>query len=184
MEIGAGYGRTCHTIFANHDIAEYCVIDLPGTLQLSRKYLAEVLSPQQYEKVVFVPVDAVEESLHGKNFDLCVNVDSMAEMDAGTARAYLALIDEVCTHFYVNNPIGKFLDKSLDDHARGQEAVRLALSTGLLTDVIDIHDNSAVEGQAQKYVTAYRPAAGWTCVADDWAQPWSFYWQALYRKAG
>jgi putative sugar O-methyltransferase len=182
LEIGAGYGRTCHTLLSNHDIAEYCIVDLPITLELARKYLTHVLTPQQLAKVEFVLVDDVEDVVAGKTIDLCVNIDSLAEMNADTAKSYLALIDEQCQYFYVNNPVGKYMDKSLDSHALGREAVDLALSTGLLTDVIDIHDNNAVETQAREFVATYQPGAAWECVADAWSSPFSHYWQALYRN--
>ncbi|HET6289162.1 MAG TPA: putative sugar O-methyltransferase [Amycolatopsis sp.] len=184
LEIGAGYGRTAHAIISNHEISGYCVVDLPNTLELSRKYLAAVLTEEQFAKVDFVPVDEIESTLADRNFDLCLNIDSMAEMSAETVRSYLALIDQRCRHFYVNNPVGKYMDKSLDSHARGEEAVALALSTGLLTEIIDIHDNRAVEAQARNYVEAYVPGPDWHCVADEWAPPWSYLWQALYKRQG
>src|SRR5699024_4138511 len=34
MEIGAGYGRTCHALISNHDLSEYWIVDLPNTLEL------------------------------------------------------------------------------------------------------------------------------------------------------
>ncbi|MAE85961.1 MAG: methyltransferase, partial [Flammeovirgaceae bacterium] len=43
LEIGAGYGRTCHTIIENIDLDEYVIIDLPECLQLSKEYLCKVL---------------------------------------------------------------------------------------------------------------------------------------------
>ncbi|MCE7083354.1 putative sugar O-methyltransferase [Streptomyces sp. ST2-7A] len=181
LEIGAGYGRTCHTILSNHDIAEYWILDLAKTLDLSRRYLSTVLDDELFAKVRFVAVDDID-VLDSQQFDLCVNIDSLAEMDVDTVQAYLALIDAQCRYFYVNNPVGKYMDKTLDGHARGEEAIALALSPGLLTDVIDIHDNGAVEAHSRKFVAAYRPGGGWRCVSDAWSRPFSHYWQALYRS--
>ncbi|GLU48701.1 putative sugar O-methyltransferase [Nocardiopsis ansamitocini] len=182
LEIGAGYGRTCHTIMSNHDIADYTIVDLDNSLALARAYLRSVLDDGQYEKIVFVPVDTVEEALSHTRFDLCLNIDSFAEMDASTVRNYLALVDAHCDHLYVNNPVGKYLDKSLDGHAQGEDVVKLALSTGLLRDVIDIYDSQAVAARSVAFTAAYRPGTGWRCLADDRAVPWSYYWQALYRN--
>lgn len=182
LEIGAGYGRTCHAVVSNHDVAEYWILDLAKTLELSRSYLRTVLDEDQFEKVRFVAVDDIDQVAGTKNFDLCINIDSLAEMDVETVKAYLALIDGQCQYFYVNNPVGKYMDKSLDGHARGDDAVALALSPGLLTDVVDIHDNYAVEAQTRKFTAAYRPGDRWQCIADTWSKPWSHYWQALYQN--
>ncbi|AWW37581.1 methyltransferase [Streptomyces sp. AS58] len=181
LEIGAGYGRTCHTLMSNKDIAAYTIIDLPTTMALSRKYLRAVLPDEEFKKITFIPIDEIEASLGDAEFDLCINIDSLAEMDVKTVRYYLSLIAERGRNFYTNNPVGKYMDKSLDDHARGEAAIARALDAGLLTDVIDVHDNRAVREQARKFVVAYRPHESWSCVADEWAAPFTWYWQALYQ---
>jgi putative sugar O-methyltransferase len=181
MEIGAGYGRTCHAILSNHDVASYHIIDLDNCLGLSTTYLEQVLTPEQLGKVTFVPVSAIDDAIAGQHFDLCVNIDSFAEMDPETVGNYLRMISRHCDHLYVNNPVGKYLDKTLDDHVQGDEVVALALSTGLLRDVIDIYDNHAVAAEVPKFLAAYRPGPGWSCMADGPATPWSYYWQALFR---
>jgi putative sugar O-methyltransferase len=180
LEIGAGYGRTCHAVLANHDVAAYYIVDLENSLDLARAYHRHVLG-EDFAKVRFVSADEVESALGDVRFDLCLNIDSFAEMEAETVRNYLALIAERCRHLYVKNPVGKYLEPGLDDHAEGQELVAMALSTGLLKDVIEIHDSEAVREQSTKFVAAYRPAPGWISVADEWAPPWSYYWQSLYR---
>lgn len=180
VEIGAGYGRTCHAILANHDLAAYYIVDLDNSLELARAYLREVLG-EDFAKVRFVPAGDLDAALAGLRFDLCLNVDSFAEMDGDVVRDYLAFIAGHCRNLYVKNPVGKYLDPSLDGHAEGQDLVAMALRTGLLRDVIDIHDSEAVRAQAVKFVEAYRPAPGWATVAAGWAPPWSYYWQALYR---
>jgi putative sugar O-methyltransferase len=181
LEIGAGYGRTCHTLLSNHEVAGYTIVDLPNTLALSRRYLQAVLEPEQFARIRFVGIEAVEEQVRAGRFDLCLNVDSFAEMDPNTVRHYLALIDATCTHFYVNNPVGKYLDKTLDGHSQGSAVVTLALNTGLLRDVIDIHDSDAVRAQVPAFLSAYRPGQRWRCVAQDRAVSWSYYWQAMYH---
>lgn len=182
VEIGAGYGRTCHTVLANHDVAAYHVVDLPPSLRLARTYLGTVLDEADLARVRFHTVDEAEELFRGTSFDLCLNIDSFAEMDEATVRAYLALVDASCDRLYVNNPVGKYLDPSLDGHAQGRELVALALATGLLRDVVDIHDDRAVAARAPVFVDAYRPSGRWTCEADGKSTPWTYYWQALYRN--
>jgi putative sugar O-methyltransferase len=182
LEIGAGYGRTCHAFLSNHDIATYTVIDLENSLALASEYLRTVLSAEQFTKISFVSAADAEKDISGGRFDLCINIDSFAEMTPETVTEYLALIDGHCGAFYVNNPVGKYLDKSLDGHWQGNELVESALSTGLLREIIDIHDNQAVREQVGKFTDAYRPGPRWDCVADAAAVPWSYYWQALYRR--
>jgi putative sugar O-methyltransferase len=182
MEIGAGYGRTCHAILANHDLAEYCIVDLPNTLGLSRRYLREVLDDERFGKIRFIPVDEIDEALATARFDLCVNIHSFTEMTPETVRGYLDLIDDKCTAFYAKNPLGKFLDKKLDSHFKGDEAVRMALQTGPLRKVIDIFDSEALAAAVPDFVRAYRPGPGWQCAAHARAIPWSYFWQAVFTK--
>ena len=181
LEIGAGYGRTCHAILSNHKIISYHIVDLEPCLFLAKKYLKEVLDEVDFSKVHFLtPEDFhVLDDIH---FDLSINIDSFAEMDADVVIRYLKYINTHCDSFYTKNPVGKYREKSLDDHFQGSEVVSLALSTGLLCDVIDIHDEQAIEQQVPKFIKAYRPGIDWECIADSWALPWSFYWQAMYKR--
>ena len=39
LEIGAGYGRTCHGLLSNLHINEYTIIDLENMLEHSKEYL-------------------------------------------------------------------------------------------------------------------------------------------------
>ena len=182
LEIGAGYGRTCHAIMSNHAVESYTIIDLENCLHLSRRYLKEVLSKEEYAKVNFVL--AKHSDLIGDlQFDLCINIDSFAEMDADVVRFYLDHVRDHVGYLYVKNPVGKYLDKSLDCHSQGEEVVQMALNAGVLRDIIDVHDNQAVESQVDKFVQAYQPGSNWACIAAAWATPWSYYWQAIFKKA-
>ncbi|MFJ2263439.1 putative sugar O-methyltransferase [Streptomyces sp. NPDC087844] len=184
MEIGAGYARTCHAMLSNYDLDEYCIVDLKNTMMLSRRYLREVLDDEQFAKVRFVEVGDIGAELESSRFDLCINVHSFTEMTPATVDAYLALIDEKCSAFFVKNPVGKYIDKSMDGYLEGDEAVQMALENGPLRKVLDIHDSEAVEAAVPEFISAYRPADGWTCAADGRGVPWSYFWQALYRKSG
>lgn len=182
VEIGAGYGRTCHAMLANHDLSEYCIVDLKNTLRLSRRYLHEVLDEVQFGKVRFIEVDEVDDALESTGFDLCINVHSFTEMTPNTVRDYLDLIDQKCRAFYVKNPVGKYMDKTLDGHFKGDEAVQMALETGPLRQVLDVFDGQAVEAAVPDFLAAYCPGDAWDCVADARAVPWTYFWQAIYRK--
>ncbi|OEV02640.1 putative sugar O-methyltransferase [Streptomyces oceani] len=184
VEIGAGYGRTCHAMLSNHDLSSYWIVDLRNTLLLSRRYLREVLDDGQFAKVRFVENDSIDTALGSERFDLAVNVHSFTEMTPATVQDYLDLIDSRCAAFFVKNPVGKHMDKTMDGHPEGEEAVRMALETGPLRQVLDIHDSEAVRAAVPEFVSAYRPGDDWTCVADGQGVPWSYFWQALYKKDG
>ncbi|MBL4580299.1 MAG: putative sugar O-methyltransferase [Flavobacteriales bacterium] len=181
IEIGAGYGRTCHTLLSNFDIEQYCIIDLPNALQLSRRYLSEVLGAPSFKKITFISVAEFDASKLG-TFDLAINIDSFAEMDKEVVHEYLAFIDKHCTAFYAKNPVGKYYDQSLDGHSQGNEVIELALKQGVLTDILDIDNQSEVNEASKKFLLAYKPSAHWTVKADSWAVPFSYIWQSLFAK--
>ncbi|MEV6694576.1 putative sugar O-methyltransferase [Micromonospora sp. NPDC051196] len=183
VEIGAGYGRTCHALIANHDVAEYHIVEQEGSLRLARAYLRAVLEPAQFAKVSF---HTAEDAVHAfaRDVDLAINIDSFACMTPEVVRGYLRLIDERCRAFYVNGPVGKYLDKALDAHSQGADPVATALRSGLLTEVIDIFDSEAVYRQSRQFVSVYTLGDRWKCVAETGTPAWSHYWQALYRSSG
>lgn len=182
LEIGAGYGRTCHAIMSNHKVkTTYSIIDLENCLELSYKYLKRVLNKSNFSKINFIEVKDID-LLSDSFFDLCINIDSFAEMDPEVVKYYLNYINKHCNYFYVKNPVGKYLDKSLDNFAQSEKVVKLALNMGVLRDIIDIHDNMKVKAQVSKCIKAYKPGEKWECIADSWARPWSYYWQAIYNK--
>jgi len=181
IEIGAGYGRTCHAVLSNYNINNYYIIDLTNSLELCQYYLKIVLNKTQYNKITFVNVEDFDK-VRNKNYDLCVNVDSLAEMEEATVRLYLQFIDSQCENFYVKNPVGKYCDKSLISHDEPNEVVDLAMETGILKEVIDIHNNKEIEMQSREFVKAYCPSNKWECVGNEWGKPWSYYWQAFFRR--
>lgn len=180
LEIGAGYGRTCHAILSNHDVESYYIIDLENCLTLSNIYLQKVLDPDMYQKVHFVlasDIDKIEDVF----FDLCINIDSFAEIDPIVVKYYLRYIDQHTDFFYVKNPVGKYQDPTITE-LHNKEEIKLALCTGLLRDIIDINDNVAVKLQSGEFVKVYAPDTRWQCIANAWSPPWSYYWQALYKR--
>ncbi|TRZ49990.1 putative sugar O-methyltransferase [bacterium] len=182
LEIGAGYGRTCHSILSNHLVKSYTILDLPNCLELSRRYLIEVLNDEDLSKVNFIKAtDLPDMDMH--HFNLCINIDSFAEMEPDVVKYYLNYIGSHCDSLYVKNPVGKYKDPSLNTTPEGNQ-IAIALSMGVLRDVLDIHDSRAIIKHSQKFLAAYRPGAHWRLVANSWAQPWSYYWQAIYRRSG
>ena len=181
IEIGAGYGRTCHAVISNFDIVNYCIIDLKNSLELSKHYLNIVLDETQYNKIIFVDVDSFGK-VKDQHYDLCINIDSFAEMEENIVHLYLQFIDRQSNNFYVKNPVGKYYDKSLDSHSEGRKVVNMAMETGILKKIINIHDNKEIEEQSHEFVKAYCPSNKWECIGNEWAKPWSFYWQAFYKR--
>lgn len=181
IEIGAGYGRTAHTLLSNFGCHSYTIVDLPNALQLSNKYLAAVLGAEKFSRLTFISVDEFAPDTLGA-FDLAINIDSFAEMDKEVVHEYLAFIDQHCSAFFVKNPVGKYFDKSLDGHSQGSEVIELALKQGVLTDILDIDDQSAVIEASQNFLKAYAPSTDWTSTADSWAPPFSYIWQCLFTK--
>ena len=103
-------------------------------------------------------------------------------MDKEVVHEYLAFIDKHSAAFYVKNPVGKYLDKSLDGHSQGMDVIELALKQGLLTDIIDIDNQAAVIDSSKTFLKAYAPSTDWAVKADSWAPPFSYLWQALFLK--
>jgi hypothetical protein len=95
---------------------------------------------------------------------------------------YLAFKDEHRNAFYTKNPAGKYYDKALDGHSQEKEVIEIALKQGVLTDIIDIDNQSEVNEASKKFLQAYSPSAGWITRADSWAVPFSYIWQALFVK--
>jgi len=170
LEIGAGYGRTAHLLLSNYNIKEYHIIDLEGSLKLSKLYLSKVLSDEIFDKITFHNINNINIS----NIDICINIDSFAEMDKSVVINYLKLINNICDHLYIKNTVGKYKINNISNSE--------ALNTGLLTDIIDIYDQEIVKKQSNKFISAYKPNNDWTSINDSCAFPWSYYWQAIYRK--
>jgi putative sugar O-methyltransferase len=181
LEIGAGYGRTCHSILSNHLVKSYTILDLPNCLELSRRYLLAALNPEDFSRVNFIDATGFPD-LDMQHFDLCINIDSFAEMEPEIVHHYLNFIASHGDYLYVKNPVGKYEDQSLNTKPIANE-VSIALTMGVLRDVVDIHDSSAIIKQSKKFLAAYRPGTSWRLVADSWARPWSYYWQAIYRRS-
>ena len=107
IEIGAGYGGLASLLLASGVADSYTIIDLPDNLTLSAFYLTEQY-PDRARRVHsrrspvgaieagslnFVPVGHIT-AIDGCRFDLIVNTDSLGEMNARTAHAYVGWIAE------------------------------------------------------------------------------------------
>ena len=181
LEIGAGYGRTAHALISNFQICSYTIVDREACRNLSCSYLSEVLSPEQFAKICFLSPDEYFQQKE-RRYEICLNIDSFNEMPAEVVSTYLASIEKNSASFYSKNPLGKFLDRSLDAHADGEQLVELALNSGLIRNRIDIFNQAEILKQRNIFLDTYCPSSSWTRAKDAWAPPWSYYWQALFIK--
>lgn len=183
LEIGAGFGRTCHAVLENFSsVNRYCIVDLRPCLEISRRYLESVLDPEQFAKIQFAGIENLESEIDGE-YGLAINIDSMAEMDESTVDSYLELVSERCRKFFVKNPLGKYSPTSIGLDAKPSETATKALETGKLRKIIDIFDAADLESSVADFLAAYRPATTWELTKHAPALPWSYYHQALFRKA-
>jgi hypothetical protein len=175
LEIGAGYGRTCHAIMSNHNIVSYTIADLDNCLALSYKYLSEVLSPEQFEKISFVPVE--HESLCA-DFDLCLSIDAFSEIDESDAAQYVKYVDAHCRWFYLKTQLCQYEVGVVD--AANNRVIKLRLNK--VFDEINILDDRSVAEQVPRFVEIYTPGPEWKCLGHSNAKPYMHYWQAIYQK--
>jgi putative sugar O-methyltransferase len=128
-EIGAGYGGLASLFIKAGVAASYTIIDLPENLTLSSYYLTEQFSDLQY-RVLSRRSQSVDSEFNGltfvtpgnitalqdQRFDLVINTDSLGEMPAETAQAYVRWIS---THLHTD---GCFFSKN--GHRRSSSGVR------------------------------------------------------------
>lgn len=161
LEIGAGYGRTCHVLLSNVPIAAYTIVETRRGLARCRAYLRRALPARLFARVELVAAER-RGVLAGRTFELGLLVDSMAELAEDTRYGYRALVDASCRTFYVKNPATAWLTGPSD--AR-------------------VYDGDLARAHRGRFLRDFRPGARWRSVADGWARPWPHFWQAFYRRA-
>ena len=164
IEIGAGYGRTCHTMLClNSNIAEYVIIDLAPCLSLARKYLKHVLSSEQFAKVRFI-LNTECKDYFDKNTDiqtLAININGLGEMDKDVSRSYLSLFAKNANYFYSCNSVGKYDPACVEEIGFDPALAKDSLKSGLLTDSINIFDDEVLGAYILPYVETMKPAPSW-----------------------
>ena len=178
VEIGAGYGRTAHTTLSNFDVASYTIVDLPKMLALSQAYLATVLPPADFARVVFLESFPV-----GAAFDLAINIDSFPEMTDEVAAAYQRMIDASAMWFYTKNTVGRYVWSRTPLVAPEYFD---AMVTGIVLqcdgNLLDIFDDGAMAAQVPRFLERFSPGEAWVCTAHAKAEPFTHYYQAVYRR--
>jgi hypothetical protein len=181
IEIGAGFGRTCHTLLTLvEQIERYTIIDLPNVLELSRRVLSQAV-PQHINKIRFI--DATDnKAWRGLAADLAINIDSFQEMLPATIDSYMKELIASCSSFYVKNPVAKYDPACIGISVENPESFQDVFSLGYCRDVIDIFDDAALAKARSIYLEAYRPGADWRCVAQEPMAIFPYYLHALYRR--
>ena len=177
LEIGAGYGRTCHTILSLFpNITRYDIIDLPKMLGLSTLYLKTVATEANFSKINFIPVGEIGE----EKYDLVINIDSMQEMDQKTVESYLQYINNYGEAFYTKNTVGKF-EPSLCGWEES-EGSKIAHQSGILRDVVNIFCPVELENHRIKFIQKFSPGENWVVKKQADTMPWSHLYQTLFQK--
>ncbi len=183
VEIGAGFGRTCHA-FVNlaPSIERYTILDLRNVLALSRRYLAMTI-PEQFHKIRFVEVGAggAPQSLEA---DLAINIDSFQEMPPATINGYMTSVVANCSYAYIKNPVAKYHPKTVGIAVDDPHKFHDVFALGHCRDVIDIFDELALQEARKKYLAAYRPGPTWRLGADEPLTIFPHYHHALYIRDG
>lgn len=180
-EIGAGFGRTPHSIIEVFDnIEKYYIIDLPNCLNLTKNYLNKVLTPQQYSKCEFISTDNLKIETFPK-VDLFINIDSFAEMDEEIIFNYLKLIYTSSEFFYCKNPIGKYTPKDIGLLEYNNEDLDNIFNTGLCRDTLNIFNDEDLYLNLQKYIEKYNPDKSSHIIKYELASPFYFYGNVLYK---
>jgi putative sugar O-methyltransferase len=182
VEIGAGFGRTCHAILSLcPQLERYTIVDLPNMLNLSRLVLAQVV-PKAVSKVHFVNASD-REKWRGLGTDLAINIDSFQEMRASVIDGYFQGIIANCRYFYLKNPIAKYRPESIGIRSPDPERLLDVFELGYCRDVIDIFDDSTVAEARLRYLEAYRPSGKWRLVRDRPLDLFHYLHHALYARA-
>jgi hypothetical protein len=179
VEVGAGFGRTCHALVRNLPLERYTIVDLPETLAISRRYLAAVLAPEELARVRFVPnTDAATAA----GADLWINIDSFAEMEPAVVRAYLELVAGGGRWFYCRNPVCKYTPEMIGAAAVAPAALEAALRSGVCREVADIFSESALEPHRRRAEDLYRPGPAWRVLRSEPSVPYRYYQHLLYGR--
>ena len=148
-------------------------------LKISKQYLREVLSEKNYKKLNFV---SIEEFNSDDEFDVALQIDGFNEMDREVVMRYIDFISTNCRFFYTKNPVAKYFDPELDNNWKSQNTVSLALTSGIITDIINVHDNDAVRCKSDNFIKMFVPDNNWKCIYSSFAPPITFMWESIYVK--
>jgi len=177
VEVGGGFGRTCHALMRNLRPERYAIVDLPETLALSRAYLRRALEPGEFARVDFIPNESAHEA---PDADLWLNIDSFAEMEPDVVHAYLSMVDRRGRFFYSRNPVCKYSTQMIGAAEASPESVSAAMASGVCRQLADIFSESALAPMRSAAEDAYRPSPAWAVRCTRPSAPYRYYQHLLY----
>ncbi len=178
VEIGAGFGRTCHALLTLHpDIEHYIIVDLKPMLALSTAYLQRTMPGAN---ITFIPNEELERVL-AVTPDLVINIDSFQEMPPPVIGRYMTEVVGRAKLFYCKNPVGKYLPAMMGLAEVDSEHVVDAFSLGYCQNVIDIFDDDDLRRARASSLKAYCPP-GWSVSSSKVMDLFPHYLHALYGR--
>jgi len=156
VEIGAGFGRTCHTILTLCPwIEEYIIIDLEPMLDLSQSYLNRV-APDVFNRIRFISSnDNLSQDALAP--DLVINIDSFQEMPPAIIDGYMKRVVRKARKFYCKNPVGKYLPGTVGLPDLEPDQLLDVFNLGYCQSVIDVFNDRDLQEARVAYVDVYRP---------------------------
>lgn len=180
VEIGAGFGRTCHALLTLLiDIDSYIIIDLPEILELSKTFLLKAI-PEHYDKITFISNDD-HQALSNINSDLVINIDSFQEMPIHVIDYYMQNIISKGKYFYSKNPIGKYLPENVGLPVLNSDQLQDVFSLGYSQNIYDLFDENDLKNGRIQYCIDYLPA-GWKTIIDSPVEIFPYLHNVLYRN--
>lgn len=154
VEIGAGFGRTCHTLVTLcPEIEEYIIVDLEPMLRLSRAYLQRVVPGAN---IRFISNDDVK-ALETLSPDLAINIDSFQEMPPAIITFYMTQVVQRAARFYCKNPVGKYSPGAVGRPDLSAAQLMDVFHLGYRQDVVDIFNDEELSAARAAFLTAYCP---------------------------
>jgi len=162
IELGAGFGRTAHTMLSVcPSIERYEIIDLPETLALSRMYLEKVLPEALLGKVEFVDagdVDELQWPTDGNSTpDLAIQIDGLQEMEKATIDFYYQTIFDNVKYVFLSNPVGKYLPEVAGIDADVSRGIEHVMNLGRCNSLIDPWNSIDLRLAQPQYLELYQP---------------------------
>ena len=156
FEVGAGFGRTCHSILSAHpETKRYVIIDFPEMIELSRTYLASILDEEQYSKTEFMEVGNNWSEL--EECELGIQINGLQEMDDTTIDFYMDEVFAKCKYFFSSNVVAKYLPEHAGINDASEETLETVLDLGRSRKVVDIWNLAELEEPRELHKQAYCP---------------------------
>jgi hypothetical protein len=178
VEIGAGFGRTAHTLLKLcPNIKKYTIIDLEPMLKISSKYLQKVLTGDA-SKLKFIAANNFGE-WRAVRADLGINIDSFQEMPKQTIASYIDDLLAKVNSVYIKNPVCKYNPNLLGIEGGTRHDV---FSLGLMTEVANIFDEVELTEMRKIYAARYCPSLNHKVLNASPSELFSYFQHILYSK--